>query len=264
VDNFRVPIALLTDFGTRDYFVAAMKGTILKIAPTVQIIDITHDVAHQDVRSAAFILQACYRDFPEATVFVCVVDPGVGSSRRAIAVESANRVFVSPDNGLLSFLFDHETERAKIYELTDRSLFARDVSNTFHGRDVFAPVAAHIVAGVRVEEAGCPIIDPVRLHVPLPGRLDAEQIQGEIIHIDHFGNIVTNFLPNLLTREPIFEINGVMIKRFVAYYSEAEPGELASITGSAGFVEISCNLGSAAGVLKAKVGDKVILRNMRA
>src|SRR5690242_6205754 len=132
-----MPIALLTDFGTRDYFVAAMKGTMLKINPDARFVDVTHEIEPQDIRSASFILRACYRDFPYGTVFLCVVDPGVGSERRAIVVETGDNLFVSPDNGLLSFLIDQA--EARFYAITNTRLLAERVSATFHGRDIFAP-----------------------------------------------------------------------------------------------------------------------------
>src|SRR5437879_6404812 len=143
-------IVLLTDFGTSDYFVAAMKGAILTVNPTAMIHDLTHEIPPQDIRAAAFILEACYRDFPPDTVFACVVDPGVGGQRKAIVVEAAERFFVAPDNGLLGLILQNQRS-PKVFELSNRKYQRRQLSGTFHGRDIFAPAAAHISLGVRPE-----------------------------------------------------------------------------------------------------------------
>src|SRR5437870_2878972 len=157
-----MPIALLTDFGNRDYFVGAIKGAILTVAPGAPIADITHEVPPQDIRSAAFMLGACYRDFPANTVFVCVVDPGVGSERRPIVVEAADRYFVAPDNGLLSFVVESSDE-SRAFEISNRRFQRPRVSRTFHGRDIFAPAAAHLCNGVKPEDFGVQVFDIVRL-----------------------------------------------------------------------------------------------------
>jgi len=256
-----MPIALLTDFGTRDYFVAAMKGTMLKIDPGARFVDITHEIPPQDIRSALFVLRSCYRDFPRGTVFLCVVDPGVGSERRAIVVEGGGYSFVTPDNGLLSFLQENDQTRA--YEITNSGLFAERVSTTFHGRDVFAPVAAYLSAGMPAPEVGPLIVDPVRLEIPGPQQVADDEWIGEIIHVDHFGNLVTNFLPEHISDHQYFEINETAIRRHAHHYGEATSGEVISITGSAGYIEISSNKGSAASLLKAGIGDRVVLRSGR-
>jgi S-adenosyl-L-methionine hydrolase (adenosine-forming) len=253
-----MPIALLTDFGTRDYFVAAMKGTILSINPSAVIVDITHEIPPHDIREASFTLRACYRDFPPGTIFLAVVDPGVGSERRAIAAEAGGFYFVAPDNGLLGFIFGDES--TQVYEITETRLFRSSVSSTFHGRDVFAPVAAHLSSGVKPEELGRGISDPVSFGEPEP-RLFEGGIEGEVIHIDRFGNLVTNITPGDLPASYNVEINGRIIEKQVDHYAGAREGEMFSITGSAGFLEISVREGSAANALDAQPGLKVIVRH---
>lgn len=250
-------IALLTDFGTRDYFVGAMKGAILSIAPKASIIDITHDIEPQDIRGAALTFAACYQDFPQGTVFVVVVDPGVGSNRRAIAATSGGYHFVAPDNGVLSFVL---AKNARLYELTNRKYFAREVSNTFHGRDIFAPVAGHLSSGISPSECGPEIDDPVLFEFPRPFRISDKVFSAEIIHIDHFGNLLTNLTPADLPTEFHIEMKGVTIERNLGYYAEAKSDEPFSILGSAGFLEIVVNQRSAKEHFSAQVGDKLIVQ----
>ena len=253
-----MPIALLTDFGAKDYFVAAMKGTMLKIAPDANFVDITHEIPPQDIRSGWFVLRSCFRDFPQGTIFLCVVDPGVGSARRPMVVETEEYVFVGPDNGLLSFLF--EAGDARSYCVTNEKILARHVSTTFHGRDIFAPVAAYLSTGLPAEEVGPRISDPVRLEFARPRQVSNAEWEGEIIHVDHFGNLVTNFLPDQMSGDSVLVINGRAVRRHVRHYAEADRGEVISVTGSAGFVEISSNLDSAANILNAAVGDRVVMK----
>jgi S-adenosylmethionine hydrolase len=258
VDNRFMPIALLTDFGTSDYFVAAMKGTMLKIAPDAGFIDITHEIPPQDIRSTAFVLRACYRDFPQGTVFLCVVDPGVGSERRAIVVEAEDYLFVGPDNGLFSFVLEMDGTHA--YEIANRELLPNRVSTTFHGRDIFAPIAAYLSTGLPAAEVGPRIDDHVMFEFARPQRVSEAELRGEVIHIDHFGNLVTNFRPEQIIGNCVFEINGHTVQRRVDHFAEANRGEVIYVTGSAGFVEISSNLDSAARILNAAVGDSVVMK----
>src|SRR5262245_14904204 len=188
-------ITLLTDFGLGDYFVPAVKGVILTINPKASIIDITHDLAAHDIQAAAFTLGACYHNFPSGTVHVVVVDPGVGSPRRAIVAAAGGYFFVGPDNGVFSFVYARESN-PRVFHITNDRYFSRTVSATFHGRDVFAPVAAHIARGARLEEIGAEVEDYVRFEIPRPrpGWIETRGvIEGRIIHIDRFGNCVTNF-----------------------------------------------------------------------
>lgn len=249
------PIALLTDFGTRDYYVGAMKGVVLSINPAAVIVDLTHDVPPQDIREAAFTLRACYRDFPIGTIFVAVVDPGVGSGRRAIVVESEGYYFVAPDNGLLSLFFGSECQA---YDITEKRFFREAVSSTFHGRDIFAPVGAHLSLGVAPAEFGPEISDQIYLPDTLPRAIEGG-IAGAVINIDRFGNIVTNITPADLPPEFTVSINGRVIEKRCRYYAEAAEGEIFSIVGSAGFLEISVRNGSAASELSLKAGDAVIV-----
>jgi S-adenosylmethionine hydrolase len=259
VDNFFMPIALLTDFGARDYFVASMKGVILSIDPAAVIVDITHDVPPQDISEAAFALRACYRDFPAGTIFVAVVDPGVGSDRRAILAEAGGRYFIAPDNGLLSFILDNEAA-ARVFQISNPEFSAAHIGGTFHGRDIFAPAAAHLSRGADPVQFGPLISDPQRLPATRPERISAMEIEGRIIHIDRFGNIITNLTSDDLPAKFIIEIGDTIIETHRKFYAEAREGEVFSIMGSASFLEISVRNGSAKDILGAEKGDKILVK----
>jgi S-adenosyl-L-methionine hydrolase (adenosine-forming) len=257
---FRV-ITLLTDFGTADYFVAAVKGVILTINPQVSLVDITHEVPPQDIETGAFTLLNCYRDFPSETIHLAVVDPGVGSTRRGIVVRAGAHYFVGPDNGLFSYICDRESS-CEVFELAEEKYFRHEPSPSFHGRDVFAPAAAELSRGTKPEELGPRIKDEVRLAPLAPVKDQDGSLRGRIIHIDHFGNCITNFTradvpdPNqvkLLVKRKVIR----QLRRFFAEESGAKD-ELFAIWGSAGFLELSINGGSAATALRAKRGDAVI------
>ncbi len=252
-------IALLTDFGIKDYFVGAMKGAIFSINEDANVVDITHDIPPQDINAAGFTLRACYKNFPRETIFVAVVDPGVGSARRAILVETESYYFVSPDNGLLSFVFD-EGRNFRVFELTDRRFFAETVSRTFHGRDIFAPVAAHLSKGVAPNEFGAKIENSVRLKNNKPKKISKKTIEAEIIYIDRFGNLVTNLTMQELPENFTLEIGGRIISRLRNFFAEAAKGELFLIAGSAGFLEIAAPQASAREILRVEVGAKILLR----
>lgn len=253
-------IALLTDFGTKDYFVGAVKGAILSVNPEAKIVDITHEVLPQDIKSASFTLRACYKDFPPKTIFVAVVDPGVGSSRKAILVETENFYFVAPDNGLLSFVFEDE-KSFRVFETTNEKFLASEISRTFHGRDVFAPVAAYLSNGVLPKEFGGEISDFVRFSTTMPRRVSETEVEAEIIHVDRFGNLVTNLknedLPEIFT----LEINEKIVEKRREFYAEAVTDDVFMILGSAGFLEIAANQNSAQKILGAKTGDKILLND---
>ena len=256
-------VTLLTDFGTADYFVAAVKGVILTINPLVSLVDITHEVPPRDIETGAFMLLTCYRDFPPGTTHVAVVDPGVGSTRRAIVVSAGSQYFVGPDNGLFSYVLDLESS-AQVFHLTAREFFRETPSTTFHGRDIFAPVAAALSQGVKAQAFGPRIEDAVRLASLAPVQRGDGKVEGRIIHIDRFGNCVTSFtradLP--VTEGKRLLVKGRVVKslrRFYADESQAKD-ELFFIWGSAGFLEISINGDSAATLLRAKRGDPVVLR----
>ncbi|HYJ90878.1 MAG TPA: SAM-dependent chlorinase/fluorinase [Pyrinomonadaceae bacterium] len=251
-----MPIALLTDFGTRDHYVAAMKGAILSINPQAVIVDITHEIRPQNIRSAAFTLLACYKEFPAGTIFVVVVDPGVGSDRRCIAASSDGYYFVGPDNGVLSPALD---ENAKVVELDNHEYFAKRVSPTFHGRDVFAPIAAHLSNGIKLEELGSEINDPIFFEFPTAYINSDGTITAEIIHVDRFGNLISNLKEPDLPKKFEVEVGARQINKHCKFFAESEPGELVSIVGSSGFLEIVVNQGSAQKLLNARIGQAIRL-----
>ena len=251
-------IVLLTDFGTKDYFVGAMKGVILSINPAANIIDITHQIPPQDIFSATFTLSACFLDFPEKTIFVAVVDPGVGSNRRSILVETEDYFFIAPDNGLLNFVFE-ETKNFRVFELADEKFFKHPISRTFHGRDIFAPVAAHLSNGVQTTELGSEIQNFVRLELSKPRKISEKETEAQIIHIDRFGNLITNLKQKDLPENFTLEINGIKIEKLQNFFAQAEKKELFMILGSAGFLEVAAFRDSAATILSAKIGQIVTL-----
>lgn len=257
-------ITLLTDFGTQDYFVGAMKGVILSANPSAEIVDITHEVSPQNIHAAAFNLLAAYKEFPSGTIHVAVVDPGVGSSRRPVLIECADQLLVGPDNGLFSWICQREG-RFLARHLTNEQFFKRPTSTTFHGRDVFAPVAAALSKGVSAEEFG-PVIDGlVELQSLTPGTNDDGTLAGAIIHIDRFGNCITNLTTKHLgvasDRRARLIVNDHEITCFREFFSaEADnDGSLFMIPGSAGFIEIAAQKSSAAAILKARRGQTIRL-----
>lgn len=252
-------ITLLTDFGSRDYFTGAVKGVILSVAPAARIVDITHEIPPQDIHAAAFNLLACYRNFPPGTIHVAVVDPGVGSSRRAVLIECAGQFFIGPDNGIFSWVCERE-DRFRAREITNQSLFHQPVSQTFHGRDIFAPVAASLAEGVDPDELGPPVDDLVRLASIRPTRTEAGKLEGTVLHIDHFGNCITNFTDADLAAGEVKLVAGSReIAALREFYAAAENDDLFMIKGSAGFIEIVARNSSAAAALSVQRGEKVWL-----
>jgi S-adenosyl-L-methionine hydrolase (adenosine-forming) len=255
-------ITLLTDFGTADYFVGAVKGAIFSVNPRAAIVDITHEIPPQDVEAAAFTLLAAYKTFPPRTIHVAVVDPGVGSARRPIIVSANEQFFVGPDNGIFTYIFDREPSHQTIHVTAER-YFRSNPSSTFHGRDIFAPVAAALSNGVKPDEFGWVIKDEVRLAQSLEPEVQKNgKVQARIIHIDRFGNCVTNISRDVFEGKSVsLLINGKTIRNFRNFYGEdsSRRGKLFAIWGSAGFLEISVNGGSAAKILRAKRGDAVVL-----
>src|SRR5437773_4362934 len=185
----RPVLALVTDFGNRDHYAGTMKGVALGICPDATLVDITHEVPPHDVAAGALELAACYRYFPPGTVFLVVVDPGVGSARRGIAVDVGDYKFVAPDNGVLTLVLDEAPAR-KIVELTERRYARPTVSRTFEGRDRFAPAAAWLAKGIQLSALGRPVADVQRIEIPLP-EISADSIAGAVLRIDRFGNLVT-------------------------------------------------------------------------
>ena len=248
-------ITLTTDFGLTDPFAGIMKGVILGIAPAVQIVDITHDIRSYDILEAALLIDSTYRYFPEGTVHVIVVDPGVGSARRPLAAVSRGHSFIAPDNGVLSAVFDGDKE---VYHITNRSLFLNAVSQTFHGRDIFAPVAANLSRGTPIESVGPRILDFLKMPLPRP-RPQGDKLLATVLRIDKFGNMITNLRRHHLSGEFTIRVAGLSITRLCNSFSEAEPGEFFAVEGSTGYIEIALNQGSAADRLNVERGAEIEL-----
>lgn len=271
-------ITLITDFGLSDGYVGAMKGTILSIAPDATIVDISHAVPAQDLRSAAWILYTAYDTFPEGTIHCVIVDPGVGSQRRAIAVQAGAYVLVAPDNGLLSYVLAQEPLHMAV-ELTNPRFHRHPVSYTFHGRDIFAPVAAHLAQGVSLTELGTPIGQLVTWSSPRPVSSPEGSLVGHILHIDRFGNCITDLrlraeedvlrlthLPGeeaesfiIPRRQVCIEVREMALQGIAYTYADSPPGEPLALVGSNGHLEIAIPGGSAAQALGLRVGDSIIL-----
>ncbi|MCW5980582.1 MAG: SAM-dependent chlorinase/fluorinase [Bryobacteraceae bacterium] len=254
-------ITLTTDFGLSDHFAGAMKGVILGIAPNAEIVDITHEVTPFAIREGAFVIAQAYPYFPRGTIHVAVVDPGVGTSRRPILVEAAGQYFIGPDNGLLSMVYSREKHRAR--HIAAAKYFLPQVSGTFHGRDIFAPVAAHLARGVRPAQFGKRIEDHLRPNFEKPVRTGKRYWSGAVLKVDRFGNLITNFrldeFPELQSR-PFEMIVGLRsVTRLVATFAESPAGELALVAGSAGYLEVALNRGSAASLLKIGAGSPLEL-----
>lgn len=253
-------IALLTDFGLNDNYVGIMKGVILKINPRVQLVDICHSIKPQCVVQGALTLKSSYRYFPKKTIFLCVVDPGVGSKREAIIVKTKDYVFVAPDNGILSLALDTQASR-EIYAITNVQYFVKPVSNTFHGRDIFAPVAAYIASGIPLHKFGKMRKDLKRLSLPEPIiERKKRYIVGEIIDIDHFGNCITNIEEKHLAAfkgNPRITCKGKTISHVPSSYAQVKKGQSLGIIGSKGYLEISVNMGSAAKKFNARNGNRI-------
>ncbi|MBN2303201.1 MAG: SAM-dependent chlorinase/fluorinase [Anaerolineae bacterium] len=274
-------IALLTDFGLSDSYVGVMKGVMLSICPSARLIDLTHAIQPQNIRQAAYVLLTAYRYFSPDTVFLIVVDPGVGTPREPIAVQTHHGIYVAPDNGVLSYVLAHlEIERAVMLHNPDYHL--PGISHTFHGRDIFSPAAAHLANGTPITELGPPINNLITLNTPVLAITSPRHICGEVLHIDHFGNIITSigFLawttPDTLELTPQFGQNHPTLPAFRANdwhiivgsqqlkgirrsYGAVPPGTLAALVGSSGQLEIGVNQGSAAQALGVTLGDPVAL-----
>jgi S-adenosylmethionine hydrolase len=249
-------IALLTDFGTKDGYVAAMKAVIFSISPQTAMIDISHEIAPQQIAEGRFVLWTVYRYFPENTIFVCVVDPGVGTDRKILAVETDHHIFLAPDNGLLNMVLT-ESKIKTAYIVTNKKYFLERISQTFHGRDIFSPVAAHIVNGIRLSGLG----DEIDLKIPPFHFINISNkgsYSGEVIYVDRFGNLVTNFRMER-NKEAILKINDRIILLHNAY-GKVNEGELVALTGSSGLVEIAVRNGHAQNFLNAGYGTQVLLK----
>lgn len=257
-------IALLTDFGLLDPYVGVMKGVIYSINPRVLVVDITHGIEPQNIRQGGYLLWSAYRYFPSNTVYVAIVDPGVGSTRRILGARTPRGTFLAPDNMLLDFILAEETvlEAVEVYQ--QGNFFALpNISATFHGRDIFAPIAAHLSRGRRLGEVGKPII----VHRPMSPFLNVDKDKassGTVLHIDRFGNIVTNLRAGNYQEASIavkeVSINKKPIRQWTKTYAEAPAGRPCCILGSSGLVEIVVKNDSAARMLKAKVGHSLTVQ----
>lgn len=288
-------ITLLTDFGTKDGYVGTMKGIILRIIPHAQIVDLSEDVGPQDIFEGAFISFSAYKYFPKGTVHLLVVDPGVGSNRRVICVKTKEYTFVAPDNGILSLVVANEHPEF-IIEVTNKKYFLPEVSDTFHGRDIFAPIAAYLLNGIKPEDLGNKIAAIKKIELPRPVLSPDGVLTAEIIYIDHFGNLITNIdydtfenfklsasgrygyrkaakgykgyrldrdKVDLTDKDLSIIIGDKEITKISKSYSETAEGGLLAIFGSSGFFEIAANKDNAKRLLKKKKGDKVVIEYKR-
>jgi S-adenosyl-L-methionine hydrolase (adenosine-forming) len=259
VDSRLKTITLTTDFGTSDHFVGVLKGVITGLCPRAHVVDITHEIRPFEISEGAFVIAQTYPYFPKGTIHVVVVDPGVGSARRPILVEAAGQYFIGPDNGVLSMVYG--PEKHKIREITAEKYFLHPVSRTFHGRDVFAPTAAHLAAGVRPSAFGKLIEDYLKLNFGMPTRTGKRAWTGTILKIDRFGNLITNLhirdFESVRSRPFELAIGTRRLSRLAIHYAEVEESEPFVIVGSAGYLEVACNQASAARMLGCGVGAPV-------
>lgn len=254
-------ITLTTDFGLQDYYVSAMKAVILGIAPEVRVVDISHDIPSQDIMAGSWILRNSALLFPSGTVHTVVVDPGVGTDRKAIALQIEDHYFVGPDNGIFSLLTEEYDYKA--VSLTNKKYWRDETSKTFHGRDIFAPVAAHLSQGVALEELGEPLDELVtyRWTVPIA---DKDGLQGMVIHIDKFGNLVTNLSESLI--EDVIDgknvkiyVGNTILDEIVPTFGSVPDGEPAAFIGSSGMLEVGINKGNAEQMLGVQKGAQISL-----
>ncbi|HSW45663.1 MAG TPA: SAM-dependent chlorinase/fluorinase [Phycisphaerae bacterium] len=258
-------VALMTDFGTRDHYVAAMKGVILQINPKAVLVDITHEIEPHQVADAAFVLRQVFPCYPENTVFVAVVDPTVGTGRRILTARYSGRYVVAPDNGILTFVH-RDAELQEIRVVDNRMLMASTISNTFHGRDIMAPVAGHLSKGLPMDRFG-PVADRIEaLKIPRPAYGQDGAVDGQVLYIDRFGNLITNISAldlaagrsNTSTHHVLFGSRPIGPVRDT--YADVPSGELLALVGSTQMLEIAANSGSAAAILDAHRGDPVRVR----
>ncbi len=259
-------ITLTTDFGTQDHYAASMKGIILSENPSVTIVDITHQIAPQAVVEAGFVLACAFQSFPAGTIHILVVDPGVGTSRRLLLARTENHLLLAPDNGALGLVFEREPAR-EVHAITAGHHFRKGEGATFDGRDILAPVAARLARGTALHNFGNPVTDWLPFPVGLPSSLDGGAVVLEVLHIDRFGNVVLG-----LTRQAFvgmggrpevavirLEIGGRRIERLLKTYGESSSRDPFALFNSSGYLELAVRNGSAAEVLSAKPGDRVVL-----
>lgn len=257
-------ITLLTDFGFKDGFTGVMHGVILGIAPSTQIVDITHAVGPQNILEGSLVLANAAPYFPPGTIHVAVVDPGVGTGRRPLAARIGEQYFVGPDNGLFTGVIEAAEKAGNsmtFYQLTKPEYWLKEISRSFHGRDIFAPAAAHLAAGVPIERMGEPITDPARIMVP---RAEAtiDGWAGQVLTVDHFGNLLTNLGPEHLSGEKrvVIKVGEARIDGLVETFGQREPGSMVAMIDSSGVLEIAVVNGSAAEQLKVGAGTSVSVK----
>ena len=253
-------ITLSTDFGLTDPYVGVMKGVILGINPEVRLVDLSHALSHHRLLEAAFVLNSAFSYFPKGTIHLAVVDPGVGGERRLIGIKGKDHIWVGPDNGLFTLVLK-KRPKARIIQLTNRAFFLKKISSTFHGRDIMAPAAAHLSLGIRLEEMGPSVSDPVLLPLPEP-EIKKNRLIGRVLWADHFGNLITNIsrealLPFLSGSAFKMMIGSQTITALLQTYSQGRAGALMALIGSSGYLEIACNLGSAAEMVGFEPGKEM-------
>jgi S-adenosylmethionine hydrolase len=256
-------VTMTTDFGDSDHFVGTMKGVIYSINPEAVIVDLCHQVNSYDIFEAAYTLAQAYKHFPNDTIHLVVVDPGVGSNRRPIMARTMEHKFVAPDNGVLSLVYERE-EKVEVRHVTSDHYFLNPVSSTFHGRDIFAPVVGWLSKGVEMDKFGEVITDYAKFASPQPKWVSENLLKGVVIKLDKFGNVITNITPAdvpqiFAENAPPFRVilNEHEVTRLNLSYSMGKPSEIFAIVGSSGFIEICTNRGSAAKALKAARGVEV-------
>jgi S-adenosylmethionine hydrolase len=257
-------VTLTTDFGNAVHFVGTMRGVILGVSPAAQVVDLCNAVNPFDVLDGALTIAQAYRYFPADTIHLVVIDPGVGSARRPLLVATSRHYFIAPDNGVLSLVMEQE-ERVSVRHITAEHYFLQPLSNTFHGRDVFAPCAGWLSKGVAAEKFGDEITDFVRFSLPKPKLIAEHTLKGAVLKVDHFGNLITNLTPE--NAPAVFSVNAkfqitvghVAVTGVCSAYAEGQPGELFGVLSSMGFLEIACNRGAAAQVAKAGRGAEVLV-----
>ena len=256
----RPVVALLSDFGNRDHYAGTMRGVILDICPDAALVDVTHDIPPHDIHAASLELAAAYRFFPAASIFLVVVDPGVGSARRGLAADTGDHRFVAPDNGVLTHVFA-QTPPRQVVELTERRYARPTISRTFEGRDRFAPAAAWLARGIRLSALGRPLRDRVTLALPAIETRDGS-IAGSVVRVDRFGNLVTNVDRRSFERLAAgagidIAVGGHGVGRLVETYADVGPGEVCALFGSTDHLELAANAASAAELLDLHEGAAV-------
>lgn len=255
-------ITLTTDFGNDDPFDGVMKGVILNIRPDAQIVDLTHNIAPQDIYQANFLLSECYQYFPKSTIHVCVVDPGVGSQRKPILIETKNCFFIGPDNGLFTSILEKE-EIVSVIELTEKKYWLPKISQTFHGRDIFAPVAAHLANGIELKSFGNKINEKDLIRLKLNKAVKTENgFNGIVQYIDHFGNLISNIPNDSVNGKILGNIKSYDFGGLVQSFADADKNTLTAIKGSSGYIELFVFKDNAQKYTDAKVCDEIKINFM--